>query len=259
MAAKLPLLCLQRIFEELLPLDLTTSYSHLFSCILVNRHWSDIAISILWRHPFERQWWSEPATKLLDIYISHFSKEERELFINDKSIIKYEKQPSHDYVSHLRSLKTENLSYATTNWLRNKPNISTDFKIIYEIFCRFFIRNARNLELLECETSNKINIFELSGATSSLYKLKSLVVIDQDYPTRLFVTASKVSKNVRTLDITISNHIPRLDLAASERINDLVSLVRSQKSLEDFILMNEHPKCGQCGTRDQSGVLDFRI
>ncbi|CAG8541490.1 23481_t:CDS:1 [Gigaspora margarita] len=259
MAAKLPMLCLQRIFEELRPLDLTTSYSYLFSCTLVNRYWSDIAISILWRHPFERQWWSEPATKLLDIYISHFPKDERKLFINDNSITKYERPPSHDYVSYLRSLKTENLSYATTNWLRNKPTISTDFKIIYEIFCRFFIRYARNLELLEYETSNKINIFELSGATSSLLKLKSLVVIDQDYPTRSFITASKVSKNVQTLDITINNHIPRLDLAASVRINDLMNLVSSQKSLKDFILKNEHPKCGECGTRDQSGVLDFRI
>ncbi|CAG8504187.1 24869_t:CDS:2 [Cetraspora pellucida] len=157
------------------------------------------------------------------------------------------------------SLKTENLSYATTNWLRNKPSISIDFKIIYEKFCRFFIRYARHLELLECETNNKINIFELAGATSSLSKLKSLVVIDQDYPTRLFVTASKVSKNVRTLDITINNHLPRFDLAASERIADITSLVSSQKSLEDFILTNEHPKCGECGTRDQSGVLDFRI
>ncbi|CAG8437325.1 4626_t:CDS:2 [Scutellospora calospora] len=258
MAAKLPMLCLQRIFEELRPLDLTTSYSYLLSCVLVNRHWCDIAIPILWRHPFERQWWSEPATKLLDIYISNFPREERNIFINDKFINKYEK-PSRDYVLYLRSLKTENLGYATTNWLRNKPYVSVDFKIIYETFCRFFILHARNLELLECETSNMINIFELSGAESSLYKLKSLVVIDQDYPTRLFVTASKVSKNVRTLDITISNHIPKFDPTSSERIADLTKLVDSQKSLEEFILTNEHPKCSECRTRDQSGVLDFRI
>jgi hypothetical protein len=126
--AKLNRDILYMIFEEL-----RENNNILYTCLLVNKTWSEIIIPILWKDPWKflkRR--KEKGKILFNVIISHLSDESRN-YLKQNLKITYER-PSFDYISFCRHL---NLN--TVQWLINTHDEESDTKIIKNEVMKLFI------------------------------------------------------------------------------------------------------------------------
>ncbi|CAG8649313.1 13110_t:CDS:2, partial [Ambispora gerdemannii] len=79
-------------------------YNNLYTCILVNKQWCNIAIPHLWRHPFTSVR-SHVQYKILKIYLSLLDKSKQEKIKNELGFkFSYLSTPTFNYASFLRHL-----------------------------------------------------------------------------------------------------------------------------------------------------------
>src|SRR5579871_5883075 len=116
----LPYLVLQKIFE----FASQSKPGLLFSCILVCRFWSELAIPILWRDPFRIH---QTKTFLIDVYLLNFTIKELKNLNLPSHLIEYyhKRRPKYNYAGFLRRMNLTLIRTATSSWLRSKN--STNF------------------------------------------------------------------------------------------------------------------------------------
>src|SRR6266542_3031742 len=111
MASKLPAVCLDQIFRYL-----DDDAKHLYSCLLVNWGWCDIAVRVLWINPwqFDKQtsdytFW----TAITPTILGCLSKDSQEI-LRKNNIIKSDlNRPSYDYVKYCQYLTPEAVDQLT--------------------------------------------------------------------------------------------------------------------------------------------------
>ncbi|CAG8778662.1 17359_t:CDS:1, partial [Dentiscutata heterogama] len=68
--------------DEILGSPNPKTFSNLFSCLLVNSHWCESVIPILWRHPFHRCH-KRGGKLLIQTFLSCLNNTERQQLYND--------------------------------------------------------------------------------------------------------------------------------------------------------------------------------
>src|SRR5688572_8117613 len=88
----------------------------LYSCLLVNKIWCGIAVSILWSNPFK--YINGTSASLITTYLSCLDLNEREILIKSEIDLKllFEKKPTFEYAEFLRRLKYEDFYDSSLVW-----------------------------------------------------------------------------------------------------------------------------------------------
>jgi hypothetical protein len=257
-SSSLPYLCLREIFE----FAFHSKSGLLFSCILVCKFWSELAIPILWRDPFYNLYNHQRITLLLDVYLLNFNlKELKNLNLPSNLIEDYNKTSSkYNYAEFLRRLNLTQIRTATSFWLKDKKikNIinSKDCQI-FQTFCSHFINHSKNIKYIEFEPEYDslfdFNLFKLPGSEISLCNLSKFSCYGEPYNINLYEQASKISTKIHDLKIILFDGCPLNPLT----LNNISNFIRSQKQIKEFFIDN---RIGcDCCSHDLTLALDLTI
>ncbi|CAG8482147.1 11284_t:CDS:2 [Diversispora eburnea] len=213
MAATLPTLCLQVIFDELLIHSQNEIGSPLYSCILVNRHWYLSTIPELYKNPFE--------------ICNRF----------DSPRVKN------------RNDETNELYISVDIWC--KSNKISLFGLAYNSFCKHFISNCLHIFKLDISNSRQLsNIFEFPGATKCLSSIKILRYGDNHNLLGNYIPKQidLISKNICRFELYMPGNYPTLkdleELIKSQKKITEMELILFEKStfnkLIDILINTEH-------------------
>ncbi|CAB4411071.1 unnamed protein product [Rhizophagus irregularis] len=126
MSPRLPPECLLCIFENFGPRnnDWTDSFKSLYACILVNRKWCEVGLTILWREPIEwlhsKERNRSRLVSLMTVYISCLPDDSKLQILNsalqlpDSTL----KSASIDYSSLMKGFDYQSLYNAIGFWSR---------------------------------------------------------------------------------------------------------------------------------------------
>ncbi|RIB07656.1 hypothetical protein C2G38_2213806 [Gigaspora rosea] len=233
MAAKLPYLCLQEIFEYIFINRDATKLSDILSCIHVSKDWCKIAIPILWRDPFDNNLHFEHVTKLIDVYIASFPQTLQNL-LNLPSKDLYA-SPSFNYAKFLRRMNLTQIRAASNHWLKYKK--ITSKCPIFEHLCTHFVNSAQTLKIIEFKPEFdaivNVNIFTLPNASTSLYSLREFDCYGEPID-NLYSTATNIATMIRSLRISLVHGCPII----STTLDDISTFIKSQRQLEKFSVDN---------------------
>ncbi|RGB33030.1 hypothetical protein C1646_762161 [Rhizophagus diaphanus] len=215
----------------------------LYSCLLVNKIWCGIAVSILWSNPFK--YINGTSASLITTYLSCLDLNEREILIKSEIDLKllFEKKPTFEYAEFLRRLKYEDFYESSLVWLQSvmeekiEKNDSKIFIITKEL-CKLFMNKCSkilylniNLESLRspdnCPDYAAIPCFP--NSETSLSQLGEFICCGDYDKKRIFMALSKFSKNITKLDIDYY-----LDDRETSAPTNLAQLIKSQRSLQSF-------------------------
>src|SRR6185369_4253281 len=108
MASQLSPECWMRIFHYL-NLNTRKNYADLHSCLLVNRFWCKMVVSILWEDPFSYQLSSKKFNLLLKTYLKCLSEQSIKKMEEAKiSLEIFNGKPMFCYSEFLRGLTVDN-------------------------------------------------------------------------------------------------------------------------------------------------------
>jgi hypothetical protein len=145
-------------------------FSTLHSCVLVNRLWCRLAITLLWENPFLKN--NPKNYHFIEIYLNRLNDEDKKKL--DEYGINNELFPSNttfNYPSFIKCLNTQKVSSSIKTWVEIKTkfsNFNQYFKLPSFIFLsliRIFIDNEVNLHTLEVEVS-----YTLENITNDCFK-----------------------------------------------------------------------------------------
>ncbi|RIA88471.1 hypothetical protein C1645_774739 [Glomus cerebriforme] len=165
---------LLKIFENFT----TGNYDHktLHNCIFVNKQWSSLAISILWRNPLEiinngYNGYNNKISIILIIktYITCLPKESKDSFIKNGFQLSEEilRQASHDYPSHLQIINYQNFHLAIPFWIKeNYHQKESNERIFcyYQLFDHIF-----KMLMNKCRKIYRIDLYDLQGSTKIIH------------------------------------------------------------------------------------------
>ncbi|CAI2172112.1 17574_t:CDS:1 [Funneliformis geosporum] len=216
MPRELPFDCLNEIFEYL-----NDDVDGLFSCLLVNRRWSEVSVRILWRR-----------MQSFNTLLACLSDKSKKILSDKRIIISTSilSPPSFHYVAFIKSLCFRKFDLFVKNFLKNQPNFTSpieEYEIILviarEIFLMLF--NQTSLKSLNFYPSPRylhmIPLFEYPGVDDCLSKLTELRCGSNLY-SEFFYRLSQICQNLQSLKIIIEDCIS----------NGLVDLFSAQKHLK---------------------------
>ncbi|CAG8763453.1 3033_t:CDS:2 [Dentiscutata erythropus] len=209
----------------------------LHSCLLVNKHWATCAVPILWEAPFKINNKHNPSSKVIQIYLA---------FIPDSTFFKlgYNRRIGFsisrplffDYPSFLKELSYDQFLNAVI-----ANNCCKD--IIIELFKLLVMRSVRlrrlsiyNSLYRHSENLDNIGYLVLPHflVSTSLFSRLAYFNCCYQWPsqkTQLFNAIAKDCHNIKNLKVSICDE--------NEEIA-LVSLIRSQRNLKKFSLVNSN-------------------
>ncbi|KAG9287418.1 hypothetical protein G9A89_023790 [Geosiphon pyriformis] len=156
MASKIPLLCLNEIFEHL-----NFHRPTLHSCVLVNRHWCHLSIPALWRQLFPI---SKPI-KVIEILILSLTEDEKKEIGLDLSYI--ERSTTFNYSSFIRNLDLELIAPVVNDIILQKWDMKTAFKCL-NVLAQKIVKSEGilwdlNLDFDTWQDSNNNSLFPLNS------------------------------------------------------------------------------------------------
>ncbi|CAG8470573.1 19479_t:CDS:1 [Racocetra persica] len=107
--------CIEEVLNHLLD-----SSGTLYSCALVNRLWSKIAIPLLWYHPFGNKLHGRKAQIIFETYISCFPDDKKNI-LSMKKIYFQTSKPLFNYPKYLRGFDWSNFQFAIIEWFSTMP------------------------------------------------------------------------------------------------------------------------------------------
>jgi hypothetical protein len=140
-------------------------FSTLHSCILVNRLWCRLAISLLWENPFSIPTGSY---NFIEIYLNNLNNDLKsklnEYEINDNLLPSL--NTTFNYPSFIKYLNTSSITFSIERWFEDTRNRyilrhtdKTNFsKLICMSLFKLFIENEVNLHIFEIEINNYPNL-----------------------------------------------------------------------------------------------------
>ncbi|CAG8448747.1 5123_t:CDS:2 [Funneliformis caledonium] len=219
----------------------------LHSCLLVNRLWSDTAVSLLWSQPF-RLTRRTPSSKLIQTYINcldsqTLNDDEKEILeITDKRI-----PPTFNYPLFLRQLSYLDLYIGVSAWLEwyepQEENYREQVANVSKILINSFMNCSRTFHKLSIETgemlmvpNHHLNVFSHFGSEICLSKLRQFICIGDFVKTDIFAGAARVCKNIKTMFVSPGRvsalgerHVPE------KQYDSLINLIKGQKAIEHFV------------------------
>ncbi|CAB5197582.1 unnamed protein product [Rhizophagus irregularis] len=201
--------CLIHIINEL-----RNDKKTLYTCLLINKKWSNIIIPILWKNHSWNIYNNESKIKLYNIILSFLSLKTRNNLLNNEiklpsSILK-SKTPLFNYLNYCEFPEPE------------------DIKDI-------IIRMILNIKNLIWKTCQPLSLFP--GAINCFSKLYSLSIDPDNINSNSIYEMSKICKNLNILSI----------YNCSKDHHGLISLIDVQKNLEKLnIYHNDINKKGNC-------------
>jgi hypothetical protein len=204
----------------------------LYSCLLVNRNWCEIAVPVLWSNPW-KYFTAKSSIKILDVILSHLSKESRNILknqgINDLITETYQ-QPLFNYIDFLKCLDLFFLKYII--------NVSKKFEeskipiIRNEILKLFFNKNTKFVHL-SIPKKLDYQLHLIPGAERRFPELESLHC-DVDIPQNILIGLSMMCKSIKRLRFYNLHYyffINRLKI---------IKLIEVQTNLNDVSFVEEH-------------------
>ncbi|RIA86604.1 hypothetical protein C1645_779297, partial [Glomus cerebriforme] len=194
----------------------------LYSCLLVNKTWCEVAVPILWKNPWKNPWKyisHEKEKSHFNIITSHLSDETRNnLRKQGINLSTIQKKPLFNYISFCRYLNLfcfERIISTIKNIEKSKISIISN-----EILKLFINRNAR-LTFLYIPRQCNYQIHLIPGAENCLSELKFLQC-DANIKQHILKGLVRISKSIKKLEF---------DNLQSNNNSGLVKLIEAQKNL----------------------------
>ncbi|RIA90467.1 hypothetical protein C1645_876058 [Glomus cerebriforme] len=234
--------CLNEIFEYLEE-DIFT----LHSCLLVNRFWCEVSVSILWKNvwnvvsttPYQNYIMgiSDKAT-LLHTLTSCLPKESKDLLYDEKIIsTPILKPPLFNYVSFCKVLSIDEIHHMSNKFFCNRrlisANNSDNLNLLLQEILKMFMSQTSLKELsltYKYESSfsdkllknpNNITLAQFPGARNCLTNLSELTC-SSNVDSEFFHQLSQICHNIQSLNI-------RFKYSFSSGINVLISSLNNLK------------------------------
>ncbi|GBC04753.1 hypothetical protein RclHR1_05850002 [Rhizophagus clarus] len=172
----------------------------LYSCLLVNKTWCEITVSILWRNPwgFLKKKNERP---LLNVIISHLSNVSRNKIGECELFSNFHRKPSFNYISYCRHLNLDEIQRIINENIKEKSNI---LNVRNEILNLFINENTKfthlhmrksfkhqihhgaercfsEIEFLSCNTNiDNIVLTKLIESCNSIKELKLFIDLENN-------------------------------------------------------------------------------
>ncbi len=176
--SQLPTECLNEIFEYF-----ECSTSTLYSCSLVNRHWYEVSIRILWRNIQNSR-----------TIIACLPDESKEILLKNKIITSTLKTPLVNYVKFIKNLSIYDINYIIKSVLQNFHSITPQSlnhkkyivaKEIYKLFMNQTTLKRLYLKSFEKNRNSKYNVYFLPWS-KRLFKESLKFLLSFRYSSRIF-------------------------------------------------------------------------
>ncbi|CAG8610830.1 9225_t:CDS:1 [Funneliformis mosseae] len=256
--SKLPFECLQTIFHEL-------DEKALYSSILVNRAWCQIAIPLLWSSPFHflhksdnnysmaiysTSLSSNSSTILIQTYLRCFPEAIQASLIENglmlpPSIIQ-SLPPLFPYDKYIRSISYSKMYHVISEWFESEIDDLEDIDeregleyLVTEKLIRLFISSSLSITDLSLTDEDGIPslppISLFPNAENSLSKLVKFTCIgDYQYNMKdLFISLTGISRNIKEIIIG--------GLSTSIEIKLFGKLIKSQRALKSIEILGNGP------------------
>ncbi|RIB25315.1 hypothetical protein C2G38_2166228 [Gigaspora rosea] len=166
--------------DEILGSPNPKTFSNLFSCLLVNSHWCESVIPILWRHPFHRCH-KRGGKFLIQTLLSCLNDSERQQLYNDGVYVpggKYD-LPVYNYPNFLKHLDYYEMISFVKNWCKFYLEDDSDESVsaILRSILKLFVSRSTRLNTLSIRSSNceeKYMLLAEPGICSLIKPLKNL-------------------------------------------------------------------------------------
>ena len=220
--------CLNKILEYLEDYKVT-----LFSCLLVNRLWCEVAVRILWRNGLRYN-----ATTYITL-IACLPNESKEILCNNRIIIPIptSKPPMFNYAAFCKKLSLCRVDSRIDYLLRDKIfislyNLNDNICIVKQEIFKMFMKQISSLKYLDISiiypAEGIENIYTIyPGAKNFFENLSELLYssnISNTHPD-LFYQLSQICHNLSSLKIIYYDNII---------LNGLINIISVQKNLKCF-------------------------
>src|SRR5437763_7535511 len=179
----LPSDCIEEILKSL---DKENDRTSLYSWTLVNRSWCQVAISLLWSHPFTNMRFDGNDNNkigyfLIRTYISCLSDEARQLLIDEGHNIKISKT-LFDYPSYLKELNIGNVQASIGQWCEKTTDYmlkqKAQFQTVESLILEMLFNKCNGLKKLDCELQqfyyNNADFVSFTGTQKAISRLNEL-------------------------------------------------------------------------------------
>ncbi|CAB4495078.1 unnamed protein product [Rhizophagus irregularis] len=249
MSPRLPPECLLCIFENFGPRnnDWTDSFKSLYACILVNRKWCEVGLTILWREPIEwlhsKERNRSRLVSLMTVYISCLPDDSKLQILNsalqlpDSTL----KSASIDYSSLMKGFDYQSLYNAIGFWLsknyNQQKNMATNEIKFHQLqfmnlVCKLFMNKCKNLR--------RFSIFMKAGIKDEILHLPLLLGAEECLSNITeFSCKGCLSSEFMYLASQSCRNIKRFNIECCCTDNGgLIRLIEVQKVPLDCILIN---------------------
>ncbi|RIA99341.1 hypothetical protein C1645_811580 [Glomus cerebriforme] len=237
MSCQLPTDCLNEIFEYL-----EDDKNTLYSCLLTNRFWCEIAVRILWKDIWNfinhRSYQTHVPLTIISTLVAGLPNESKEILYKNGIFISSptSKPLLFNYASFCKVLSILGISRIIRHILEKQQFITSrnlnycQYLILYEIL-KMFMNEVSSLKSLDYDLGNPIEIQDITftffpGAKNCLKDLSELIC-SSDIHYEFFYQLSQICHNIQSLTIEFGETI-------SNGITDLISL---QKNLKHVTLI----------------------
>jgi hypothetical protein len=239
MSIQLPVDCLNEIFEYLEDDEIT-----LYSCLLVNRLYCEIAVEILWRdildfqNGFEHSYKSHMSLSVISTLIACLPNESKDLLRKNGICIitPTKKPPLFNYPSFCKTISIYGIDRMIEYTLRSQQLITSGDlnhgkRLLLQELLKMFMNQISSLKSLDCSTAyiDDIEFIYLPEAKICLKHLAKLCC-DSDSPPKFFHQLSQICHNIQSLTIDFADIIS----------NGLADLISSQKNLKRITLISSY-------------------
>ncbi|EXX65715.1 uncharacterized protein OCT59_017936 [Rhizophagus irregularis] len=237
--------CIEEILKSL---DRENDQASLYSWTLVNRSWCQVAISLLWSHPFNNMRFdgndNEKGYLLIRTYISCLSDEATQQLIDEGHKIKNIKT-LFDYPTYLKELHIGNLQVSICQWWEKNTDYmlkrKAQFQNVESLILEMLFNKCNGFKKLDCELqqlcydNNNTDFVSFSGIQRAVSRLNELhidctYVDHQGHLSNLLTTIINNSQYINHIIVT-----PYFDCPLSQQIP---KLIESQNNLSSFNMLS---------------------
>jgi hypothetical protein len=233
MPRQLPADCLNEIFEYF-----EQDKNTLYSCLLVNRLWCEVAVRILWRNVWNFQYgiFYMPyqiriLMTIINTLISCLPNESRELLNENGIDFTNRKKSLFNYASYCKVLSVHGIDQMIQLILRKQQSITSNYHkhLLSQEILKMFMKQVSSLKSLDCYSgySKDIKFDQFPGAKRCLNNLTEFNC-SSDIESGIFYQISRICHNIQILNIKFGN----------DTSNGLAELISSQKNIKSVTLQN---------------------
>ncbi|CAG8452133.1 7861_t:CDS:2 [Acaulospora morrowiae] len=226
--------CLEEILNNLLD-----NKGSLYSCALVNRTWSRLAIPLIWYNPFFDKLSKSQIKTIFELYSSCMPEELIHVRVGKKYFPKKTKKPLFDYVKCLRGIDWSNFLSAICSWIDTFYPTDRERTNFFDHFIGSLLTRCNGLRVLTLKDEvdeeymhyliNYTNFHLLFSKLETFEIQFNLDMRRHVYIPHLLSQLSSCSHKIQHMKLHIGAHIP---LETYEACWNLIGVQRNLKNLQ---------------------------